>query len=281
MSLALVGIRHTVFGAAGIPAVPKLVGYYAERLAPYGVPAVPRRYLSGNRNSVSSMSLRVVEEYRAGGAFDVVISAHAVPDSDPLVSLAGGYARAYDDGALVFAVSDQGRLAPFAALRLAMAYPERQRVLVIALDQSAVPFNDPGMAELDPTVDHAVGLLLCPREPRPRELRPQGTVTVELLPTRAGVPRHLVGSAVRAALAGRDVDLVVTGPFVTAVTGWTVRPAPRDQLCTSVWSVLADELTTDELTTPATRYRRIAVADYEPALRYLCLAILDIPPDRP
>src|SRR5204862_1137816 len=41
MNLALADARHRIFGAATTPAVPRLLGYWAERLDPYGVPLAP------------------------------------------------------------------------------------------------------------------------------------------------------------------------------------------------------------------------------------------------
>jgi 4-hydroxymandelate oxidase len=267
-TLRLASVRHTVFGAdPDTPARPGLLGYWGERLAPYGVPVAAHRYLAGNRNSVSSMSLRVVEPHRAAGPLDLVIGAHAVPDSNPFLSLSGCYAHRFGDEALVFAVSDQGRLAPFSALRLAQAYPELARILVIALDQSAVPFDDPELADLDPGVDHAVGLLLSDVD---------GPARLDLLPQRCEVPPDGVDTAVREALAGRPVDLVIAGPRVGRLTGQSVRRAPADQLCTAVWTALAAELER-----PAPGPRRIALVDYEPTLRYLAMAIIDDPGGRP
>jgi hypothetical protein len=166
-------------------------------------------------------------------------------------------------------VSDRGRLAPFSALRIALAHPGLARILVVAQDQSSVPFEDPDLADLDTTADHAVALLLS-------TLPGTTGARLELLPDACEVTPGTVGAAVDAALAGRGVDLVIAGPHVGPLTDSLTGPlagrgvigAPGDQLCTAVWSVLADEL-------PGTGARRIALVDYEPALEYLCLATVD------
>ncbi len=262
MTLSLDAVRHTVFGAQdGTEAAQRLLGYWGERLSPYRVPVAPHRYLGGNRNSVSSMTCAVAAPHQADGPLDLVIGAHAVPDSDPFLSLSGSYAHRYDADALVFGVSDRGRLAPFSALRIARAHPGLSRILVVALDQSSVPFEDPGLDDLDTTADHAVGLLLS-------AVPGAAGARLDLLPDACEVAPGAVRAAVDAALAGRGVDLVIAGPHVGPVTGHRVVEAPRDQLCTAVWSALAEELS-------RTRARRIALVDYEPSLKYLCLATVD------
>jgi hypothetical protein len=274
VTLTLDAVRHTVFGAEdGTEAAQGLLGYWGERLSPYRVPVAPHRYLAGNRNSVSSMTCAMVEPHWTDAPLDLVIGAHAVPDSDPFLSLSGSYAHRFDAEAMVFGISDRGRLAPFSALRVALAHPGLARILVVAQDQSSVPFEDPGLADLDTTADHAVALLLS--------TLPDATgARLELLPDACEVTPGTVGAAVDAALAGRDVDLVIAGTHVGPLTGQHVGPrvgplasrgvieAPGDQLCTAVWSVLADEL-------PRGGARRIALVDYEPVLEYLCLAIVD------
>ena len=265
MALTLSTVRHSVFGAGdGTEAAQRLLGYWGERLAPYRVPVAPDRYLGGNRNSVSSMTCAMVDPHWTDARLDLVIGAHAVPDSDPFLSLSGCYAHRFDADALVFGVSDRGRLAPFSALRIALAHPGLARILVIAMDQSSVPFEDPGLDGLDPTADHAVALLLS-GAPDASGAR------VDLLPDVCEIAPDAVDAAVDAALCGtgRDVDLVIAGPQVGPLAaGFRVVEAPRDQLCTAVWSTLADELSRGGA-------RRIALVDYEPALGYLCLATVD------
>lgn len=266
-AVTLVAAHHARFGAdpANV-AKPELLSYWSERILPYGEPVRPDRYLTGNRNSLTDMSMHVVDRYRDGRPFDLVVTAHATPDCDPLISLTGSYARRHDDGALVFAVSDQGRLSPFTALRVAAVHPWRGRALVIALDQSSLVSTEPRPADLDPVTDHAVGLLLDRRVGMP----------LELVATLTEVAADDVAAAVRTALDGRGVDLLIAGPRVPSPAGHPVRRAASDQLCTAVWTTLAAEIAT-----AARPARRIAIADYEPDLGCLGLAVLDVPATGP
>lgn len=312
MSLRLVGTNHARFGADPDSRIrPELVDYWTDRIGPYGFGVEPDRYLNGNRNSIDRMSQRVIGSLGGvssdggvsdgglsigglpigglpdGGSLDLVIAAHATPDCDPMVSFTGSYAHTYDDGALVFAVSDQGRLAPFSALRLASAYPEHRNILVIALDQSSVVSADPGLARLDTNTDHAVGLRLT------RAGADDAGVVgarLELLPTLNEVASDRVAEAVLGALEPWAPELVITGTDVGPVPGLPVRPAPSDQLCTAVWSVLAAELAEPAVSSAPASWapassgpasRRIAVVEYEPDLCCLCLAVVDIPASRP
>jgi amino acid adenylation domain-containing protein len=229
--LALARAYHATFGPDkhSVP-IPELLGYWAERLAPYGVAVAPQRYLDGNRNSVAAMSMHVVEQLRPPGPLHLMVAAHATQDCDPFTSLSGTYARRYDDGALVMAVSDQGRLAPFTGLRLAQALPEQQAIIV-ALDQSSVCFDDPELADLNTTTEHAVGLLLTR----------DGPARLEMLRQLTGLGPTDVAAATHAALAGHAVDLVITGTRVGRLDGLdaVVRRAPVDQLCSAVWSGFA------------------------------------------
>jgi len=262
MTLTMGTVWHTAFGPEdGSEAARQLLGYWGERLAAYRVPVAPRRYLEGNRNSLSSMVLRMVHPHWTGAPLDLVIGAHAIPDSDPFLSLSGCYAHRFDAHALVFGVSDRGRLAPFTALRIARAHPGLDRILVVVLDQYSVPFDDPVFTDLDTATDHAVGLLLS-AAPGAAGAR------LDLLPDVCEVAPGAVRAAVDAALSGRGVDLVIAGPHVGPLTGHRVVQAPRDRLCTAVWSVLADELS-------RAGARRIALVDYEPMLHNLCLATVD------
>lgn len=262
MTLSMGTAWHTAFGPEdGGEAVGELVGYWGQRLAAYQVPVAPQRYLEGNRNSLCSMVLRMVDPHWTDAPLDLVVGAHAIPDSDPFMSLSGSYAHRFDDQALVFGVSDRGRLAPFTALRIARAHPGLDRILVVVLDQYSVPFDDPALADLDTATDHAVGLLLS-AAPGAAGAR------LDLLPDVCEVAPGAVRAAVNAALSGRGVDLVIAGPHVGPLTDHPVVQAPRGRLCTAVWSALADELS-------RTRARRIALVDYEPMLRHLCLATVD------
>lgn len=255
LPLSVAEVRHRTFHAdSANPELAGMVDFFAERIVPYEVPMAPHQHHDRNRNSFSRMSTSLVSPR---DALDLIVIAHAAPDCDTRMSLAGLLSG---DSTLVFAVSDHGRVAPFVALRIAQSYAASGsygRVAVLALDQAAVPYEDAGLATLSTDTDHAVALMLSSG----------GSVGMSSLVHIASVSD--LSAALAVELATLAPDVVVAGRFVPELPG-AVRAA-ADQLCTGVWSVLAGELAAPG---PA---RRVVVADYEPALSYLCLAAFDVP----
>jgi hypothetical protein len=184
---------------------------------------------------------------------DLVILAHA--DPDPLVEQPATCAlhEILPGRPLGFAVTDQGAIAPFTALRLAEAYGAR-RALVLAADSGAMV-----AMTLRPAGDGrelTIGQF--------SEVEP-GQVAVLLeaaLADRPGEPpaAMIAGSGLAAlpspAILGR------AGPAITARAG---------DRCTGVWSKLAMHLA-------ATSGERVIVADYEPSAGQLGIASLAAAP---
>jgi hypothetical protein len=185
------------------------------------------------------------------------VIAHATPDADARISLAGTLAAEHT---LVFAISDLGRLAPFSALEVVRSHPDG-RALVIALDQGTVPYADPQLATLDTAADHAVGLLLGAG----------GLADLRTLRLLTNISPDRVEVAVAAELSAAPVDLAIIGSHVPSTASHRVRRAPDDQLCSGVWSVLAQELAA-----PHSRCRRISVIEYEPVLQTIGFLHLEI-----
>jgi hypothetical protein len=256
VSVRLAAVHHLSFsGRAAQPESADLLHFWAERLTPHRVAVTGERYSQGRRTSFGSMSQAIVDRCSRYGPLGLVISAHSGPDADARQSVAGELA---ETNALVFAVSDHGRLTPFCALRVAEAYPECGRALVIALDQDSIPYPDADRPASE--ADHAVGLLLGPHgaSGRLRLLQQVGP------PELAGV--------VAAELAAAEPDLVIAGPAVPAAAAYrTVRTAP-DQPCTAVWAALAAELTTAD-----SAPRRVAVIEHDPRLHALGVLLIDLP----
>lgn len=232
--------------ATGHRAAPGLRALWADRLA--GGAPTPLAG-DGPGRSFAGMCAALLHRLPAGTAADLVVLAHVTPDLDPRDSVAGALAA---PGRLVFAVSDQGRLAPFTALRIAAALPDRARAVVIALDQSRVPYRDPDLSALDGRADHAVAL------------RPD----LGFGPVRqwAAVGGDRLDDRLAAALADERPDLVILGPALPPLPGRHWRRAPGDHLGTAVFSALAAVLDR-----PAPRPRRITVVEYEPATAGLAL----------
>ncbi len=255
LPLRVAEVRHRRFHAdPENPPLAGMVDFFAERIQPYEVPMAPHLHHERNRNSYSAMSTAVIAPDEQ---LDLVVIAHAVPDCDTRLSLGGLLSG---DSRLVLAVSDQGRVAPFTALRIAQSYAasgEFGRVAVLAMDQSSVPYEDPELVALSADTDHAVALFLSSA----------GSIGMPSLVHITAVTDP--ADALELELAALTPDVVVAGTFVPEVPGG--RRAAADQLCTGVWSALAAELA---IPGPA---RRVVVADHEPALGYLCLAAFDVP----
>lgn len=232
--------------AGGHPAGPGLRALWADRLAAGATP-LPHG-CAGPGRSFAEMAAALLDRMPGGAAAGLVVLAHITPDLDPRDSVAGALAA---PGRLVFAVSDQGRLAPFTALRVAAAFPDRDPAVVIALDQARVPYADPDLSALDARADHAVAL------------RPD----LGFGPVRqwAGIPGDRLDDVLAAALAAERPDLVVLGPALPPPAGRHWRRAPADRLGTAVFDELAAELDRPD---PA---RRITVVEYEPATAGLAL----------
>jgi len=258
MNTGLLALHHSVFAdSIDKPDRDEILALWPERLDRSGVWVDRDRYLRGCHNSFASMTSDVAGRFRADGPLDIIVIAHATPDTDSRISLAGTLAAG---NTLVFAISDLGRLAPFSALEVVRAHPEG-RGLVIALDQGTVPYEDPQLATLDSAADHAVGLLLGAG----------GQAELHTLRLLTNIPPDLVEAAVAADLSCTPVDLAIIGAHVPGGVNHLVRRAPADQLCSAVWSALAQQIAA-----PSSRCRRIAVIEYEPALQTVGLLHLEL-----
>ena len=258
MNTGMIALHHSVFtDSIDKPDRDEILALWSERLDWAGVCIDRDRYLCGRHNSFASMTTDLTGRFSADGPLDIIVIAHATPDADARISLAGTLAAR---NTLVFAISDLGRLAPFSALETVRSYPEG-RGLVIALDQGTVPYADPQLAALDSAADHAVGLLLGDG----------GQANLHTLRLLTNISPEQVQAVVSAELAYAPVDLAIIGAHVPSGVAHLVRRAPADQLCSAVWSALAQELAR-----PDSRSRRIAVIEYEPALHTVGLLHLEL-----
>lgn len=280
-------IRHVHFGAR--PDRPTLIGLtdmFAERCEPYGIEVDRAAALIGNRNSFSEMAGHMLATLCASRTPEVIALAHGVPDCDPSVSIGGYLQHRFGGQPLTFAVSDLGRVAGFAALRLALdqlGARADSHALMIALDQGTLVYPDDAWVDLDRTTDHAVGLLLD-RTPD-RDCAPD-SATATVLGVRQA-PATSPDDVARHVAEAVD-ELGATGP-VSLVAGSGLQPrtdlpshrgatatAPRDRTCTAVWTALAQELNQ-----PHPYPRTVLVAEYEPTLTHLSLAAFAVPATSP
>jgi 4-hydroxymandelate oxidase len=184
---------------------------------------------------------------------DVLVLVFAVPDVRPGRATAVYLSHVCPGNPLAFAVCDQGRVGAFAGLRLLREYARTggcRRGLLVVAEQSTVHY--PSAAPVALPSRHAAVALLCEVDPAPgalvSALRQLPDVPPESVPDR--LAREL------AALDATDATLIVGSP-----TG-------GGQPDTEVWWELAAALS-------ATGPERVVVAQYEPLLRYLCVAVVD------
>ncbi|MER5264200.1 hypothetical protein ABTZ99_19215 [Actinosynnema sp. NPDC002837] len=172
------------------------------------------------------------------GPVELAIVAHATPDLDCRLAAATYLAEAVPGAPLSFSVSDVGRCAPFAALRIASDYAARHgfsRVLVVIADQATLPY-DVG-AHDRPAGDAGVALLLEPGGAPLSLVHTPGVAVADLPDALAAGLASVVGPDERVAVvagAGIDPELVRRGG--------TVRSAAAGYPCTSLWEGLAGSL---------------------------------------
>ena len=229
---------------------PELQPFWAECLFGDARSPLARQHVREG-HSFTDMCEGLVLAASASGPLELVVLAHVTPDLDARESVAGALAS---PGLLVFAVSDQGRLAPFTALQVAAAYPDRRHAAVITVDQAVVPYSDSDLSALDAEADHAVMLLPA--------------VGFDRVKQWAGVTGDRVADLLDAALHEEDPDLVILGPALPPPIGIPWRRAPGNQLGTAVFSALSDEVAAESAISTT---KRITVVEYEPAIRGLAL----------
>ncbi|QQQ79072.1 hypothetical protein IOD16_11950 [Saccharothrix sp. 6-C] len=174
------------------------------------------------------------------GPVELAIVAHATPDLDCRMAAATYLAEAVPGAPLSFSVSDVGRCAPFAALRIAADYAARHgfsRALVVIADQATLPYELGDEAGDRPVGDAGVALLLEPGGAPLSMVHTPGVSVADLPDAVAAGMASLVGPGVPVAVvagAGVDPELVRHGG--------TVRSAPAGYPCTALWEGLADSL---------------------------------------
>jgi len=216
---------------------------------------------------------------------DVLILGFAMPDVWPERATATFLSHACPGSPLAFAVCDQGCAAGFTALRLARDYAASggcRRVLVALAEQARLDYDPPAPASVP--ARHAAFAMLCDAHPAPAAGGPgkDGAPLLGAVRVLPGVAAGEVPAILRRGLA----DLPVTEPGERRaageerclvlgeglaplaggdVPGWRSVPLPPGQPLTGVWRELA-------AWSAAPGRASLAIADYEPGLRYLCLA---------
>ncbi|MFI9760746.1 hypothetical protein ACIHFB_22685 [Streptomyces sp. NPDC051963] len=256
------------------PVTPSLAQMQTDLVRPYPVEFRPELLERGERNTFVEMTQELLADLPPlEEPLDLVLVAHTVPDADPRRSASCHLADVLPGDPLAFNLSDQGTAAGFTALRLVSEYAAAdafRHVLVVLLDQRTFLYDTTGARDV-PRQDCAVALLFGPEG---RAGQPVTRQLADVAPDEVRTTLDAVLNEPAGAGAGGPVTLI-TGQGLDAERfgpGLDVRPAPPGRPCTGPWAALADVL--PEFTGAGPR--RMVVAEYDRALRYLCTTTLDL-----
>jgi hypothetical protein len=240
---------------SALAAHPTLRPYLTDLAATRGLAL--REEVFGTGQAYAELATPVVEAAtRADEPVDLLVLAYGVPDVQPGRNLALHLASRCPGQPFAFAVCDQGPAAAFTALRLIADYAPDRALLVVA-EQSAVPYP---LTTPAPVPDqHAAVALLFESGPSPVGVR-----------THSALPPEAVGAVLAADVAEltgeHDGATLVLGSGVDSAPDVPdVRRAVPGLPYTGLWARVAD-------VEPG---RLLVFADYDPALRYLCVAALE------
>jgi hypothetical protein len=243
-------------------------------LRPYDLDLAEDRLTEGQSYGEMAGAL-LARELAAQDPVDLLVFAFAVPDVAPWRATACYLSHLCPGQPFAFAVCDQGVVAPFTALRLIREYASTggcQRALLVVAEQAAMPYQQAGAAPAATPASHAVVALLFDQGGRPG--RPPRSVSghLERVRLHAGVTESRAYRLVRDAVADMPGTLTTVVGTGLAGAGPTdglpgrVVVAPPGQPSTGVWWELAAGLSGPVL-----------LADYDPGLGHLGLAVIEIP----
>jgi len=292
-------VRQVFEGSSDAALDPMLRVYLSDMVRPYGLALREDLLSQGSGHSYGEMaSALLAETVPADQPADLIVLTFAIQDVMPGRSTAAYLSHVSPGCQLAFAICDQGSAAPFTGLRLIRDYVQTGdcgRALLVVVEQATLHYDAASPAAVP--ARHSAVALLC------GESGPGRLETVRL---RTGVdPARASGELARelAALsrAGRGVTLIAgngltsragsagagsagpagtPGPAGSAQTVLSavdtsavdqVLIAPPGQPCTGVWWELAGGLPEW-----AEDGRRVLLADYDPALGYLCVLSIDV-----
>lgn len=277
-------VRSRVFpGASPTNTDPDLRVFVTDLARPYGAAVYDDLLDKGVGHSYGEMATPLLAEAVADGEpVDLLLLAFAIPDVRPARATALYLTTLCPGTPQAFAVCDQGRAAPFTALRLAGTYTRAghcRRAVLLVVEQSALHHGPPGSAHGPgaapgpvPEQHTAVAIVCDPRgRTGPVRVRQHPNLTPhaaeELL--AAEIAHHTAGPGapilvLGAGLSGTDLDARTRSRTIRAPAG-----APY----TGPWSALAEGLEDW-----ARAGSPVLLAEYDHALGYLCLAALDPAP---
>jgi hypothetical protein len=250
--------------------------YLADLARPYGIEAPTGQFadplappLGQSYGEMGESLIRALVP--ADEPADLLVLTFSIHDLRPSQATAAHLSHVCPGTPMSFAICDQGSAAAFTGLRVAGEYAASlglRRVLLIVAEQAGLPYAS---AAPLPSGDWGVAMLYGDTpEPSARVvgLRQHPAVGAHRVP-------ELAGADLAELTAGRrDVRLVLSDTLAAA---WAappadqVRVAPPGQPTTGIWWELVDELTGE-----AARPGLVVAADYDPGLRYLCLAAIEL-----
>lgn len=255
-------LRRVVHGSlhtdSPLAAHPTLRPYLTDLAATRGLAL--REEVLGTGQAYAELAAPVVEAVTSPDEpVDLLVLAYGVPDVQPGRNAALQLATHCPGSPLAFAVCDQGPAAAFTALALIAGYAATgacTRAVLVVAEQSAVPY--PLTAPAPVPDRHAAVAVLLEGEGPPADVR-----------AHPALPPEAVGAVLAAEVAEltgeRDGVTIVLGPGVGPVPDVpgadVLRGAPGLPF-TGPWARLADGV-------PG---RFLVIADYDPALGYLCVA---------
>ena len=271
-------VRRTFTGPAEFLADPanraRVGEYLADMARPYarevppdllGEPPAPAL-----GHSYGEMAEALIDP--AGEPADLLVLAFSGHDLRPGRQTAAYLSHVTPGAPMAFAICDQGSAAAFSGLRIARAYVSSagiRRALLIVVEQADLPYGCP----VPLPAQHRGVAMLFGDGPSDDGTGPQARLAG--LRQRPGVPPGAVAGLAAADLKELAASHHQTGLVLSAALAaeWTapaaarVRVMPPGQPSTAVWWGLIDELTGD-----AGHPDLVVAADYDPDLRYLCLA---------
>jgi hypothetical protein len=231
--------------------------YLADMTRPFGTE--PRPELSGHSYGEMAEAL-VAAIVPAAEPVDLLVLAFSIHDVWPGRATATYLSHVCPGTPMSFAICDQGSAAPFTGLRVIRDYGPR-RALLIAVEQATLPYDS---AATPPAEHRGVAMLYGDGTgSRVTELRQHPDVALEAVAGLASL------DIAELSAGHRGVRVVLSDALATA---WPGHPdhttVPAGQPTTGVWWHLADALTGSA--------DLVVAADYDPDLRYLCLAGIEV-----
>lgn len=201
---------------------------------------------------------------------DLLVLAFSVHDLWPGRATAAYLSHVCPGTPMSFAICDQGSAAAFSGLRIAREYAasaDCRRTLLIVVEQAALPY---ACAATLPSRHRGVAMLYgesAVPSARVVDVRQHAGLAAD------GVADLAIAELAELSAGHRDVRLVLSDALAAA---WSRRPAgrvrvtPPGQPSTGVWWELVGELSDG-----ADGADLLVAADYDPDLRYLCLAAIE------